>query len=451
MTERPSTGGIDYRTGYLKMRSVLHDRTTGLPTFALQFDRLRTQLEERKAIGVLHFEVADLDMVESLYGWQVFDEIVARMAQVLREAAGSDLPADALITLDEVAGGRFVVFVPRRPDGAEADGAYLAQLGTALCRRLERAFDEDSFAGLNPGLCFRAGHALLSENPFYRFERCVYAAVLEARGAHPRRERRRELSWGEELRSIIRNRSVRVLFQPIVELSTRQIIGHEALSRGPRDSMFEAPQAMFALSDRVGVAAELDELCHEAALDAADGLPQAGKLFLNVRQESLDRDDRRRASLKSLLARHGIEPSSLVLEVSERAAGSDPRSFIERLRGFKSEGFALALDDVGTGRIGLKGIEQVEPDYLKIDTSLVRNVHESLMQQEVLATLVQLAGKIGGAVIGEGVESEPEAAALAEGGARYAQGHLFASPAERRSERLPRVATPENEKEETGN
>ena len=57
MTERPSTGGIDYRTGYLKMRSVLHDRTTGLPTFALQFDRLRTQL--KGAIDLMEAAVAE--------------------------------------------------------------------------------------------------------------------------------------------------------------------------------------------------------------------------------------------------------------------------------------------------------------------------------------------------------------------------------------------------------
>ena len=103
----------------------------------------------------------------------------------------------------------------------------------------------------------------------------------------------------------------------------------------------------------------------------------------------------------------------------------------------KSEGFGLALDDVGTGRIGMKGIARIKPDYLKLDNSLVRNVHESLMQQEVLATLVQLAEEIGGAVIGEGIESEAEATALTVGGARYGQGHLFASPADIRAMRAP--------------
>lgn len=426
---------IDYRTGYLKMKSVLQDRVTGLPAYPLLFDRLRALLEERKSIGVLHLDVADLEMVESLYGWQVFDGVVARVAQVLRDSVGGELPATSLIALDGVAGGRFVLFVPERPDGADADAAFLSDVGSAMCRRLEQAFDDDATAGLNPGLEFRAGHALLSQNPFYRFERCVYAAVGEAGGTYARRERRRELSWGEELRSIIRGGSVRTLFQPVVELESRRVVGHEALARGPRDSVFETPRAMFALSDRVGIADELDRLCVEVALASSADLRERGKLFLNVHQESLDGSALRPQTLRSTLDRHGFAPSDLVLEVSERAAGDDPEPFVERLRNIKGQGFEVALDDVGTGRAGLKTVERIAPDYLKMDTCLVRNLHESLMQREVLATLVQLADRIGGAVVGEGVESEAEAAALVEGGARYGQGHLFALPADPRTMR----------------
>ena len=131
MSDRPiPRKKVDYRTGYLKMKSVLHDRATGLPAFALMFDRLRTLLEHRRGIGVLHFTVADLAMVESLYGWQVFDRVVARVARELRDCVGNDLPADALLSLNGVAGDRFVVFVPQRPDGAEADGPFLAEVGS---------------------------------------------------------------------------------------------------------------------------------------------------------------------------------------------------------------------------------------------------------------------------------------------------------------------------------
>ena len=272
-------------------------------------------------------------------------------------------------------------------------------------------------------------------DPFYRFERCVYAAVEQARGTHERRERRRELSWGEELRTILRKGTVRTVFQPVVELASRRIVGHEALARGPRDSLFESPRAMFALSDRMGVGAELDSLCHEAALAAAGDLRERGKLFLNLRHAHAEGDEERGVPLESALRRHGLVPADLVLEVSERATGGDPAAWIERLRQLKSAGFAVALDDVGTGRTRLETIRRIEPDFLKIDGSLVHDLHESLMQQEVVATLVELAAEVGGSVIGEGIEKEAEASALVRGGARYGQGHLFATPAAPRPKR----------------
>jgi EAL domain-containing protein (putative c-di-GMP-specific phosphodiesterase class I) len=427
MGDRPRT--IDYRTGYLKMRSVLYDRATGLPAFPLLFDQLRTWLDDRRSIGVLHLEIAELEMVESLYGWQVFDRIVAHTARALGQALGTELPADSLLGLNGVAGDRFVVFVREVPGGAECDGAYLAAAAGEVAARLERAFDSEAFVGLNPGVCFRTGHALLQENPFYRFERCVYAAVDEARGAHARREERRERSWGEELRGIIRKGSVRAVFQPVVDLQNGDILGHEALTRGPRDSLFEAPRAMFALSERVGVADELDRLCYESALAASCELSLRGKLFINLRHAAPQSDREHLTHLQTALERHGLEPGDLVLEVSERATGAEPEHDVERLRELKSAGFAVALDDVGTGRTRLKVIRRIEPDYLKVDLSLVRNLQESLMQREVLVTLVELAGAIDATVIAEGVESEAEAAALIESGVRYGQGHLFAMPA----------------------
>ena len=447
MTELSTTDRANqrFRRQYLKMKSVLYDRVTGLPALPLLFDQLRTLLDDRKEIGVLQVEISDLEMVESLYGWQVFDGIVARVARTLRGSLGNELPAGSLLALNGVAGDRFVLFVPEQQDGAEPNGEFLADAGRAVCDKLEQAFDDDAFAGLNPSLCFRFGQARLSANPFYRFERCVYAAVDEAGGEHERRERRRDRSWGEELRCIIRTGDVRTVFQPVVDLETYEVLGHEALARGPRDTLFETPRSMFALSERLGVCHELDRLCWTTALAAASELPPGGKLFLNVRAESLDPENGRRERFLAALDSCGVEPRTVVLEVSERGAGTDPEPFVRRLQAFKDQGFALALDDVGTGRAGLSAIASIEPDYLKIDASLVRGIHESLLQQEVLATLVQLAARIDGAVIGEGIESEAEASTLRDGGARYGQGHLFALPAEPSAVRLQRAARPPRE------
>lgn len=429
MTDRP------FRTRYLKLRSVLHDRNTGLPAFPMLFDRLRSTLDDRRILGVLHVELANLEMVESLYGWQVFDRIVARVAELLREAIGAALPADALLALEGVAGGRFVVFLPARDDGGELDAAWLGRTAQALAERLDRALEARDFVGLNPKICARVGQALLSDNPFFRFERCVYAAIDEARETPERRERRRELSWSEELEKIIRSAAVDVVFQPIVEIATRAVLGYEAYVRGPADSIFESPRAMFAMSERVGAAEKLDRVCCERALQAFASQVGEGRLFVNVLPGSFDDDEGPAAHLHAALDKAEMRPADLVLEFSERGVDVDPEPFCVRLERAKKEGFGIAIDDVGTGRAGMQAIERVRPDYLKLDTTLVRRIQDNLIQQEVLRTLVRLAHRVDAAVVGEGVETAAEAQTLAEGGARYAQGFHYAHPASARWDR----------------
>jgi EAL domain-containing protein (putative c-di-GMP-specific phosphodiesterase class I)/GGDEF domain-containing protein len=421
--------GARYRRDYLKLRSALYDRTTGLPAFPVLFDRLRTMLDQRRRIGVLHLEVANLGQVESLYGWQVFDRILSRVARELSGAVGAELPGGTLVGVSGVAGDRFAAFVAERPDGEEVDAAFLGRLARALAQRLDGAFGGAEFAGLSPALGIRTGHALLSINPFYRFERRIYAALEEARAYEERREQRRELSWADELQQIIRDADVGMLFQPVVDLRSRAVLGHEAFARGPKDSPLEMPRALFALSDRCGVAADLDRICREAALRAATEVADCGKLFLNVLPSGLDELRQAEHGLPELLETLALSPGDLVLEFSERFADGEADAFCEGLSRLKELGFGVALDDVGTGYGSQAVLDQARPDYLKLDLSLVRNIHEHLIKQELLHSLVRIAERIGASVIAEGIESEEEAATLAEAGARYGQGFLFAEPA----------------------
>ena len=146
-------------------------------------------------------------------------------------------------------------------------------MAAAVKLRLDAALDEEPFADLAPRLGVRVGHAFLSEDPFYRFERRVHAAVRGGRASSPeRRERARDRAWGAELRKVIREETVRTVWQPVVELESGSYHGFEAFARGPKDSMFEMPRAMFALSGRVGASGDLDRLCRSAAIRDGAGV-----------------------------------------------------------------------------------------------------------------------------------------------------------------------------------
>jgi EAL domain-containing protein (putative c-di-GMP-specific phosphodiesterase class I)/GGDEF domain-containing protein len=392
------------------------------------FDRLRTMLDRRRRLGVLHFEIESLTQVESLYGWQVFDRILARVARELSAAVGQELPRGSLLAVNGVAGDRFAAFVAQKPDGEEVDRIFLGGVSAALVRRFRQAFEGAEFAGLSPALDFRAGHSLLSINPFYRFERRVYAALEEARLYSDRQQRRRELSWNDELQEIIGSATVTMLFQPVVDLRSREVLGHEAFARGPKDSPLEMPRTMFALSDDCGVAADLDRICRAAALREATEVANRGKLFLNVLPRGLDELQNPRNGLQSLLEPLALEPADLVLEFSERSADCENAAFSEGLVRLRQLGFGVALDDVGTGYGCQAILERARPDFLKLDVSLVHGIHRHLIKQELLYSLIRIAERIDASVVAEGVESAEEVATLTEAGARYGQGFFFAEP-----------------------
>jgi EAL domain-containing protein (putative c-di-GMP-specific phosphodiesterase class I)/GGDEF domain-containing protein len=424
------TSPSEYRAGYLKYRSVLHDRATGLPAYPLWLDRLRLALDRRKHLGVLQIEILNLEMIESLYGWQVFDRIVRRAADALREAVGRDLPDDTLLAVNEVAGSRLVAFVLQDSDGSDCGVAYLAGASARVRSRVAKAFEEAEFEGLVSELVVRVGRSLLAADPFFRFERRVCAALDEARLFVDRRDRRRELSWGEELERIIRDRSVDSVYQPLVDLQTREVHGYEAFVRGPRDSLFETPRAMFALSSRIGSECRLDRACLESALRHWAPAGRSEPLFVNVLPEALAGGEGTPDSVRSLASSIGRQPGELVLEFSERGAERDVELLIAAMEASGSQGFGVALDDVGTGMHTREIVERARPGYLKLDVSLVRGIDTNLIKRELTTTVVGIAGDYGARVVAEGIESEAEARTLVDAGAVLGQGFLFGGPAE---------------------
>ena len=418
----------DPRTAYLRLRSLLFDRVTGLPSWAAVVEPVRDMLDGRRQVGVLHFQLLDLELVESLYGWQVFDRILARAAAGLASCVGRELPSGTVLALNAIAGDRLLAFLPHGPDGREVDGAGLGRAAAAVAEHLSTLFEGAEFGGLSARLHVREGWALLSEDPFYRFERRMQGAIEEARTQSERRRHRRVRAEAAELRRILSEAAVSAVFQPVVDLLSGQVAGHEGFVRGPEDGPLESASALFQMAAAEGLAQELDRLARHTVMREAGEL-HTGLLFLNVLPGGLADAEWHDGQARRLLDAAGIPPERVVLEISERAADAEPRGLKEAWFALRRSGFRLGLDDVGTGFSSLAGLERLRPDYLKVDATIVREVHLHWIKQDVVASVVHVAERLGCRVVAEAVESEEEAAALRQLGARYALGHLFAPPA----------------------
>ena len=189
------------------------------------------------------------------------------------------------------------------------------------------------------------------------------------------------------LDKILLEESVTTVFEPIVRLATREVIGYEALSRGPAGSGLETPVALFGIARAVDREYELDSLCRRRALANARGIAPDQLLFLNILPTCIQDPDFQAARVRETLAALGLGPRNLVLEISERQAISNFPIFREAIDHFSGLGFRIALDDTGAGFSSLEAALELSPDFLKIDMSLVRGIEESPEKQELLRGL----------------------------------------------------------------
>jgi EAL domain-containing protein (putative c-di-GMP-specific phosphodiesterase class I) len=223
--------------------------------------------------------------------------------------------------------------------------------------------------------------------------------------------------------------SVTSVFQPIIDLMHGEVIGHEVLSRGP--GAWREPQVLFGQARAEGFTWELERACWTAALRCISTLPaeqRRAPLFFNVSPDVMSDPRFGDGSTVELLARYGMNPKHLVLEITEKAAFED-NALIQRLtRQCAAQGFGIALDDFGAGHSGLVTLVHSAPQFIKLDQALVRDIHRHSYQQHLVKSLVDFACSVDAVLIAEGVETWDELAVLLRLGIRHVQGYVVARP-----------------------
>ncbi len=269
------------------------------------------------------------------------------------------------------------------------------------------------------------GYSLVLYNPLIKEERLILKLVDEARIMAGFQAYRLDVKNKELLQEIILKENVKTVFQPIVDMRNPAIHGYEALTRGPLGTEFESPYMLFDIAMESDLMFELDRLCRRRALTAATELETDYKLFLNTLPMTIRDPDFQGKAMIEALEGMNIDPSRIVLEVTERLAIENYNLFLEAMNYFTDMGFAVAVDDMGAGYSGLEKIVHLKPNYLKFDFLMVRDIDTSFVKQEMLRAILSLADSVGAKVIAEGVETEREHETLLEIGITYAQGFLF--------------------------
>ena len=211
-------------------------------------------------------------------------------------------------------------------------------------------------------------------------------------------------------------------YQPIVRATNSTVMAYEALMRVD-EPMLPHPGAVLEAAERVGRIHDVGRAVRKCVVANAQAAENDRLLFVNIHSEDLlDRNLYLSDSPFSLLA------PRVVLEVTERASLDQIPHIHYKIAKLRDLGFQIALDDLGAGCAGLTSFARLEPEFVKLDMALVRDVHENPTKQNVIRSIVHLCKDLNKRIIAEGVESVDERSILIEIGCDLFQGYLFAKP-----------------------
>lgn len=300
--------------------------------------------------------------------------------------------------------------MPHTPDQAEK--AIEGLLGR-MYTRLE--LDAGGISGL-PAVPFRVDESLDARQ--LATVRLLTTTLAEYFSAHETLSRVVE-GRRDRLCDVAANGEITMVAQPIKRLATGTTVGVEALARFP--TLDQGPAEVFTEAWHVGVGLELELAAVEAAIDLLDKIPDDVYLSVNVAPVTL-------AAARFLDRVTSLPSGRLVAEVTEHAIIDDYASVASAGRRLREAGVRFAVDDVGSGFAGLERIIRTNPDILKVDKSLVRDIDTSPARHAMVGALAVVAAEVSASLVAEGIETSAELAALCGLGVDYGQGFHLARP-----------------------
>ncbi len=237
----------------------------------------------------------------------------------------------------------------------------------------------------------------------------------------------------EALDAIIDNKLVKTVFQPIISLKDGNVLGHEALSRITGTSLIKDPEMLFSIAGEYSRLWDLELLCRTRAFESAYQLmipPYDKMLFINVNPNIMYDENFIMGFTKDFLMEFNIEPKNVIFEITERNVIVDMGGFLSTISHYRNQNYKIAIDDAGAGYSGLNLISDINPNYIKLDMKLIRNVDKDNLKYALVKGMVELSRESQISLIAEGIETREELFTLIQLGVQYGQGYYIQRPSE---------------------
>jgi diguanylate cyclase (GGDEF)-like protein len=231
-----------------------------------------------------------------------------------------------------------------------------------------------------------------------------------------------------ELLTVVKERQLEPVYQPIVSFLDQRIIGYECLIRGPTTNRLQSPIEFFQTAQVAGCLLELEILALTAAIKQFQQQRLTGKLFINITLASLLHPDFQLRKILALLNQYGLSAENLVIELAQKYQHEQIEALREIVKSYRMSGCQIAIDDLGTGYSDLRLWSALRPHYVKIDNYFTQNIHAEVDKKEFVRSIRDIATRLNCQIIAEGIETKEDYQQMVKLGVRLGQGYYFAIP-----------------------
>jgi diguanylate cyclase (GGDEF)-like protein len=412
-----------------KSHQATHDMLTGLPNRVLFVTRATDALAHSKAVAIVLLDLDRFKEVNDTLGHAIGDRLLCEVAdRLLRGLPGN-------VTVARLGGDEFAFVIP---DVVDAPSALerVNELHALLAHPIE-------IDGLTHAVSASAGIALAPMHGddvallLQRADIAMYLAkerrsVAELYSVEHDTSMRRKLMLTGLLTQALESKSqLSVVYQPVADVRSRQVVQVEALSRWHHPELGPIPPDEFiAIAEQMGMINQISDFVLSEACAAAAKWRRVG-LNLNVAINVSGRellDGKLVDRVKEPLRLNGLPASAITLEVTETEAMADPIQATRILEELASLGVSIAIDDYGTGHSSLTYLHSLPAKKLKIDRSFVTNLPNEHSNRVIVHATIEMAHRLGLTVVAEGAEDDVTCALLAEAGCDLIQGYYLSRP-----------------------
>ncbi len=411
-------------------QAALTDSVTGLGNHRAFQDDLKRELARasraEQPLSVAMMDIDEFKVVNDTYGHARGDQVLAELGKLMSYALrGEDRSY-------RVGGDEFALIMPN------TDVKSAVQ---SLDRLRQTVFDAVEGVSISLGVSTNLADERSATTLLEHADQALYEA--KHRGKNQVVAYDTILSRGNEVTApkmtsildVLKSGEVTILFQPIFRPVGRRLLGFEALLRLPQAPELSGPEEAFDIAQHMGRSRDLDLLCAGHALDAAARDLSSGlKIFINLDPATLLHVDFSPHELLTMVTDRGIDPANVVFEITEKTTVPLAR-LARQIAGIQSYGFAMALDDVGSGNSGLEMMRVMKFDYVKIDRSVILDAMNGGPGRAIIMAIVAFARESGAFMIAEGIEDQAmlesikfDAAGLGEFWVQGVQGFMFGKP-----------------------